>query len=140
VLIVTIVVALLAVLTPSVLRATPAVAASPCGPPVVSVIACENTLAGDPTSDWQVSGAGDPTIQGYATSMSVNIGNAVSFKISTPASSYHLDILRMGYYQGNGARKVVAGLRPTATLPQSQPSCLTDSTSGLIEPYSIRGP
>ena len=133
VLIMTIVVAVLAVLTPSVLWVTPAVAASPCGPPVVSVIACENTLAGDPTSDWQVSGAGDATIQGYATSMSVNIGDAVSFKISTPASSYHIDILRMGYYQGNGARKVAAGLTPSASLPQSQPACLTDSSTGLID-------
>lgn len=129
----TIVVAVLAVLIPSVLWARPAVAARPCGPPVVSVIACENTLAGDTPSDWQVSGAGDPSIQGFATSMSVNLGETFTFKINTAASSYHLDILRMGYYQGNGARKVVAGLRPTATLPQSQPSCLTDSTSGLID-------
>ena len=100
---------------------TAAAAGNPCGPPVTSVIACENTLPGDPTSDWQVSGAGDSTIQGYATSMSVNLGDTVTFKISTPASSYHLDILRMGYYQGNGARKIVSGVRPTATLPQSQP-------------------
>ncbi|HZM67546.1 MAG TPA: N,N-dimethylformamidase beta subunit family domain-containing protein, partial [Nakamurella sp.] len=114
--------------------ATPAAAAgNPCGPPVTSVIACENTLPGDPTSDWQVSGAGDSTIQGYATSISVNLGQTVTFKINTPASSYHLDILRMGYYQGNGARKIVSGLRPTATLPQSQPACATDSTSGLVD-------
>jgi hypothetical protein len=132
-LIVTIVVAVLAVLTPSVFWATPAVAAGPCGPPVVSVIACENTLAGDAPSDWQVGGAGDPSIQGFGTSMSVNLGETITFKINTVASAYHLDILRMGYYQGNGARKVVAGLRPTATVPQSQPACLTDPTSGLID-------
>src|SRR5664279_5922177 len=83
-----------------------AAAGNPCGPPVTSVIACENTLPGDPASDWQVSGAGDATIQGYATAMSVNLGDTVRFKISTPASSYHIDILRMGYYQGNGARKI----------------------------------
>jgi hypothetical protein len=115
------------------LPAPPADAAGPCGPPVTSVIACENTLPGDPTSDWQVSGAGDSTIQGFATSMSVNVGQAESFKILTPATRYHLDILRMGYYQGNGARKVVAALAPTATLPQSQPACLTDSTTGLVD-------
>jgi hypothetical protein len=45
----------------------PAAAAGSCGPPVVSVIACENTQPGDPPSDWQVSGAGDSTIQGFAS-------------------------------------------------------------------------
>ena len=40
----------------------------------------------------------------------------------------------MGYYQGNGARKVAAGLRPSASLPQTQPACLTDSQpTGLID-------
>jgi N,N-dimethylformamidase beta subunit-like, C-terminal/Domain of unknown function (DUF4082)/Fibronectin type III domain/Bacterial Ig domain len=114
--------------------AKPAVAAGPCGPPVVSVIACENTLPGDPPSDWQVSGAGDSTIQGFATSMSVNVGETESFKINTPAKSYHIDILRIGYYQGNGARKVAAGLQPTAALPQSQPACKNDTAAtGLID-------
>src|SRR6478609_6454472 len=113
--------------------ALPAAAAGPCGPPVTSVIACENTLAGDPASDWQVSGAGDSTIQGFATAMSVNLGDTVTFKINTPASSYHIDILRMGYYQGNCARKVASGLRPSASLPQNQPACVTDSTTGLID-------
>ena len=103
----------------------PAAAANPCGPPVVSVIACENSLPGDPPSDWQVSGAGDPTIQGFATSMSVNVGQTESFKIDTPATSYHIDILRIGWYGGDGARKVVSNMLPTATLPQTQPdSCL----------------
>jgi hypothetical protein len=109
-------------------------AAGPCGPPVVSVIACENTQPGDPASDWQVSGAGDSTIQGFATSMSVTPGQTVSFKISTPAKAYHIDILRIGYYQGNGARKVVQNLLPTATLPQTQPACLNDSApTGLVD-------
>ena len=88
------------------------------------MIACENTLPGDPPSDWQVSGAGDSTIQGFATSMSVNVGQTESFKINTPATSYHIDILRIGYYQGDGARKVVSNMLPTATLPQTQPACL----------------
>jgi len=114
--------------------ARPAAAAGPCGPPVVSVIACENTLHGDPPSDWQVSGAGDSTIQGFATSMSVNVGETENFKINTPAKSYHIDILRIGYYQGNGARKVVPNMLPTATLPQTQPSCLNDTApTGLID-------
>src|SRR5258707_9659493 len=118
----------------SVVSARPAFAAGPCGPPVTSVIACENSLPGDPPSDWQVSGDGDQTIQGFATSMSVNVGQTESFKINTPAASYHIDILPLGYYQGDGARKIVSAMRPTASLPQSQPACLNDTApTGLID-------
>ena len=116
----------------SLVGAHPAAAAGPCGPPVSSVIACENTLPGDPPSDWDVSGIGDSTIQGFATQMSVNVGQTESFKVSTPASSYHIDILRVGYYQGNGARKVVSGLAPSASLPQTQPACKNDTASAPL--------
>jgi hypothetical protein len=113
---------------------TPAAAATdPCAPPVTSVIACENSLPGTPGSDWEVSGSGDSTIHGYATAISANLGETVTFKILTPATSYHIDILRLGYYQGNGARKITAGLLPTAALPQKQPACLTFSDTGLID-------
>jgi len=112
---------------------TPADAAGPCDPPVASVIACENSLPGTPQSQWEVVGAGDPTIQGFATAMSVNVGETIAFKVKTSARAYTLDILRMGYYQGHGARMVQAGVLPTATLPQSQPNCLTDATTGLID-------
>nr|WP_230209030.1 N,N-dimethylformamidase beta subunit family domain-containing protein [Tetrasphaera sp. HKS02] len=117
-----------------VLLADTAAAAGPCGPPVVNVIACENTLQGDPASDWQITGSGSTTIQGFATSMSVNPGDTVQFKIKTPSTGYHFDILRLGYYQGNGARKVASGLHPTAVLPQTQPNCLNDTNpTGLID-------
>ena len=126
--------AVLLVLALFVTARPPAVAAGPCGPPVVSVIACENSLPGDPPSDWQVNGAGDPTIQGFATSMSVNVGQTVFFKINTPSTSYHIDILRIGYYQGDGAHKVVSNMLPTATLPQSQPPCKNDTApTGLVD-------
>src|SRR4051794_942620 len=113
--------------------APPAAHAAPCDPPVTNQVACENTKPGTPPADWQVNGVGDSTIQGFATSMSVTPGQTVSFKIKTTASSYHLDILRLGYYQGNGARKVAAGVRPSATLPQSQPACQTFAATGLID-------
>ena len=118
---------------PLVTAPTSGAAGGPCGPPVVNPIACENTLPGDPPSDWQVSGIGDSTIQGYATAMGVNVGQTINFKIKTPASAYHIDILRLGYYGGNGARKVASNLKPTATLPQTQPACTTDSSTGLID-------
>ena len=100
---------------------------STAGNPIV----CENSRTGNPSSEWDISGAGDPSIQGFATDISVNRGETVRFKIDTPSTDYRLDIYRMGYYQGTGARKV-ATVQPSAALPQSQPACLTD-TSGLID-------
>jgi hypothetical protein len=107
-------------------------AANPCGPPVVNPVACENTLPGNPSTDWDVSGSGDPSIQGFSTDISVNKGGTISFKISTPARAYTIGIFRFGYYQGNGARKVAA-ISPSATLPQNQPACLTDVPTGLVD-------
>ena len=63
-------------------------------------IATENALTGNLQSEWDVSGAGDPSIQGFATDISVNKGQTVSFKINTNATAYHIDIYRLGYYGG----------------------------------------
>src|SRR5947207_1936767 len=95
-------------------------------------IESENCLTGNPSSQWSVSGAGDSTIQGFATDFSVNAGSTIFFKISTPATSYRLDIYRIGYYQGDGAR-LITTVQPSARLPQTQPTCLTDSTTRLMD-------
>src|SRR5882724_4602790 len=107
-------------------------AQAPCTPPVLNPIVCENAKSGNPPSEWDISGAGASSIQGFATQMSVNQGEIVHFKINTGATNYRLDIYRMGYYDGNGARKV-ATIGPAVPLPQNQPSCLTDNTTGLID-------
>ena len=104
----------------------------PCDPPNSNPIVCENDLPGAPASEWDVSGAGDPSIQGFATRISVNRGQTVEFKVSTAATAYHIDIYRLGYYGGLGARKVATVL-PSATLPQAQPACLTQPSTGLID-------
>ena len=80
-------------------------------------------LTGNPPSEWEVSGIGDPSIQGFATDFSVNRGETVSFKINTDATAYLIDIYRLGYYGGLGARKV-ATINPSASLPQTQPAYL----------------
>ena len=49
--------------------------------------------------------------------MSVNVGGTVNFKIDTPSTNYRIDIYRLGYYGGVGARKV-ASVEPSAALPQ----------------------
>ena len=61
------------------ITATPAEAA-PCDAPVVNPVACENTKAGSPKSEWDVSGAGSTTIQGFATDISVNVGGTVQLQ------------------------------------------------------------
>ncbi|WP_157269485.1 N,N-dimethylformamidase beta subunit family domain-containing protein, partial [Azohydromonas aeria] len=110
-------------------------AASPggggCASPANAVVA-ENCLPGNPASEWDVSGAGDASIQGYATQMSVNRGSTVFFKVRTTAAAYRLDIYRLGWYGGQGARKV-ATVQPSAELPQNQPGCLTQAATGLVD-------
>ena len=125
-------IALLAALAGLWVLAAPAMGEPECAS-APNPVACENALPGDPASDWQVQGVGDPTIQGFATSMSVNAGQAINFKVNTPASSYHIDILRLGYYGGDGARLIASNIQPTAELPQTQPECLKDPSTGLID-------
>ena len=107
----------------------PSAAAETC---TGNAIVCENQLPGTPESVWDVDGAGDASIQGFATSMSANAGESVSFKIKTNASAYRIEIYRLGYYQGNGARKV-ADVTPSATLPQVQPACATDAATEIYD-------
>src|SRR3954454_9217156 len=109
---------------PALPLASPATAAAagPCDAPANPIVA-ENCEQGSPASEWDVNGAGDPSIQGFATDISVDQGGTVRFKIDTPSTDYRLDIYRLGYYGGSGARKV-ATVQPSATLPQTQPACL----------------
>jgi WD40 repeat protein len=101
---------------------------NPCSPGGNAIV-CENTKPGNPASEWDVSGSGDASIQGFATDISVNVGQTVRFKIDTPSTNYRLDIYRMGYYNGDGARKI-ATIQPSA-FP-AQPACQTNGT-GLLD-------
>src|SRR5437762_8163062 len=69
-------------------------------------IVCENLQAGAPASEWDVAGAGDTTLQGFATAISVNRGATVGFKVDTSAQMFSIDVYRLGHYGGAGARKV----------------------------------
>ncbi|HEV7195662.1 MAG TPA: N,N-dimethylformamidase beta subunit family domain-containing protein, partial [Pedococcus sp.] len=103
-------------------------AASPCDPGGNAIV-CENSKPGTPQAVWDIQGSGDATIQGFATSMSVNLGDTESFKIDTTATAYTIDIYRLGWYNGDGARKVAS----VSSVAQDQPDCLTDSTTGLVD-------
>src|SRR2546422_269741 len=114
-----------------VLALLPPVAQATCTAPQ-NAIEAENCLPGTPASQWYVQAAGSPNIQGFTTDISVNAGQTIFFKISTNAPSYRIDIYRLGFYQGNGAR-FVTSISPSVPLPQIQPSCVSDSSTGLID-------
>ena len=103
-------------------------AAAACG---ANAIVCENQLPGTPESVWDVDGAGDLSIQGFATKTSVNAGSRIDFKIDTTATAYSIKIYRLGWYQGNGAREV-ATIAPSKLGRQSKP-CYTDSTTEIYD-------
>jgi hypothetical protein len=103
-------------------------AVASCATPANSIEA-ENCLPGTPQSTWDISGTGDSSIQGFGDNISVNVGQTINFKINTTATLFHLDIYRMGYYQGNGARKVTT----VTGTPLNQPNCRTDSGTGLYD-------
>lgn len=54
----------------------------------------------DPKARWR-----SPLIEGYVSKQSVRPGETLDFFVSTnPASGFVIDLYRMGYYQGKGAR------------------------------------
>jgi len=99
----------------------------------VNPVIAENQLPGTPQSVWDVPGAGDPTIQGYATDISVNQGQTISFKINdTAAAPYHIDIYRSGYYQGLGAR-LITTISSAQTIAKVQPNPTFDPATALCD-------
>ena len=92
----------------------------------------ENRLPGDPPTEWDINGWGDPTIQGFGHDISINRGETIFFKIKTDSTDYRIDIYRMGYYGGMGARRVDT-IAPSVKLPQHQPEGLRDEATHLYD-------
>jgi Domain of unknown function (DUF4082)/Cadherin-like domain len=93
-------------------------------------IVLENQKPGNPQSEWDIVGAGSSNIEGFATDISVDVGDQIDFKINTDSSNYRIDIYRLGYYGGMGARKVHT-IQHTGV--QNQPAPLRDATTGLVD-------
>ncbi|MDR3647902.1 MAG: fibronectin type III domain-containing protein, partial [Acidimicrobiales bacterium] len=124
-----------------------ATAGTTVGPPAgctpgMNPVQCENSQPGTPKTDSPMSipytSTGDPTIQGFATQMNVDVGQTVSFKVDAPTvSAWHINIFRMGYYQGLGSREWASDIVPSVSLPQSQPVCEVNpgggQATGLID-------
>jgi hypothetical protein len=88
----------------------------------------ENTRPGDPT--WVLTNPADHEIEGYASETSVNRGETITFFISTIDASYTIEIYRLGWYGGAGARLVKGGIRLEG-MRQAMPA--PDPVTGLIE-------
>lgn len=79
------------------------------GPSTATVIPEENALAG---ADWQLTrvrvdgdGFRSPWIEGYCSKQSVATGDSIDVMVSCkPSRSFRLELFRMGYYGGKGAR------------------------------------
>ncbi len=97
-----------------------------------NAIVRENRLPGDPPTEWDINGWGDPTIQGFGHDISINRGETIFFKIKTDSTDYRIDIYRMGYYGGMGARRVDT-VKPSVKLPQHQPEGLRDEATHLYD-------
>lgn len=70
-------------------------------------------------------------IKGYASAVSVNKGENIGFHVSvSPAQNFTLDIYRMGYYGGKGAR-LLQSVGPIAGV--QQPTCPIDASTGSRE-------
>ena len=75
-------------------------------------IVAENALKGSPSTHWDVNGAGSEEVQGFSTRLSVLPGARVKFKLKMAYDEeLRIDIYRLGWYGGDGARKCLEGAR-----------------------------
>nr|WP_245309921.1 DUF4082 domain-containing protein [Rhizobium sp. R339] len=95
-----------------------------------NAIVLENQKQGNPESEWGIDGAGSSNIEGFATDISVDNGKTINFKINTNSTNYRIDIYRLGYYGGMGARKVHT-IQHTGL--QTQPNALRNATTGTVD-------
>jgi hypothetical protein len=96
---------------------------------IPNAIVAENRLAG--TDDWKLSRpATDGEIEGYASATSVARGESIRLYVNTVAPAYTIEVFRMGWYGGLGARRVWGPIEATG-ITQSVPS--PDPQTGLID-------
>jgi hypothetical protein len=96
------------------------------------------------STDWNSGGhaAANREIEGYASATSVNRGDQIRLYVNTAEPGYTIDVYRMGWYGGAGARKV---LGPVTRTGIAQPMPQPDPVTGLIEcnwtdPFTITIP
>lgn len=97
--------------------------------PSINPIQIENERPG--TSAWVLTKpALHHEIEGYASAPSVNQGETIRLYVNTIAPTYRLNVYRMGWYGGLGAREVLA---VSQYKGHRQPEPYRESDTGLIE-------
>jgi hypothetical protein len=92
-------------------------------------LTAENNLPGD--EDWRLTRpASRREIEGYASVCSASRGQTLELYVNTAAPSYTVQIFRMGWYGGRGARRV---LGPVAARGVAQPIPAPDPETGLVD-------
>ena len=92
-------------------------------------IQVENARPGN--SDWIITNpAGAREIEGYASDVSVNRGDDITFYVSTVDPSFTLQVFRIGWYGGLGGRSET---QPVVLAGSLQPTPTPDPTTGIIE-------
>ena len=113
-----------------------------------SLIRRENRKEG--ALNWQLTrvrvdkdGFRCPTIEGYCSKQSVLAGETIDIKVSaSPAVEFSIEVFRMGYYAGRGAR-LMSVLGPFKATPQPTPKpgkkniheCAWDTATTLTIPH-----
>ncbi len=104
-------------------------ATSTTTPPPATV--AENELPGTP--NWRIANLGsEHDIEGWADAASVLVGEKVRLHVSTPAASYTVHAIRIGWYGGADGREVwssppVPGaVQPAATVIEPRHTAVTD--------------
>lgn len=83
------------------------------------------------TKEWQLTNpAINHEIEGYANLTSVNLGKEIKLFINTKDPNYTIEIFRMGWYNGDGGRRITQPINLTGI---QQPPPLEDEASALIE-------
>ena len=98
-------------------------------------ITAENALTGDGHWLSYEHLAPASTIQGYSSESSVAPGGTLHLHVDSPASSYRVEVDRLGWYGGEGGRRVacVPGCSGSeAPVSQSNPP-IVDETSGRLD-------
>src|ERR1700730_16388060 len=102
-------------------------------PATINPIVLENQKQGTPQSVWQINPGQDSTkLEGFTTAISTNIGSTVQFKIDdlTGNPNYQIQIYRLGYYGGDGAR-LITTLQHTTSV--AQPAPITNPATGEVD-------
>ena len=99
-------------------------------------IAVENSQTGNPASEWDIGGAGDPSIQDYDRYQRQH-GPDGDLQGKTNSTNYKIDIYRLGYYEQRRAQGrndadvgVCAGASGLSTTPPQGRGCATSDPPG----------